>query len=125
MRSGEVWWARLDERAPVVLLPDGKAIRVVSPATAAQKEGFTVMTGAEAADPATRSRILATATGIVGVEVSIGVVEGVVRVALPRNGHIFCTWETAVTADDLLSQAGTLSAEKQRELDTALRLAQV
>jgi mRNA interferase MazF len=128
MRSGEVWWARLEERTPVVLLPDGKAIRVVSPATHRQKQGFLVLTGSEATDPDTRRRITES-TVAVGAEVPIGTAEGlpfegVVRVAFPHAGQIFCTWETALTADDLLEQAGTLSTEKQHQLDTVMKLAQ-
>jgi mRNA interferase MazF len=132
MRSGEVWWARLDGRTPVVLLPEGKAIRVVGPATAEQKRGFVVLTGAEAADDRARERIIAAAgpsIGAVGAEVSVGTAEGlpfegVVRVAFPRAGQIFCTWETALTADDLIERAGTLSSEKQHQLDVVMRLAQ-
>jgi hypothetical protein len=48
MRSGEIWWARLDGRTPVVLLGAGAAVRVVAPATAGQKRGFVVLSGAEA-----------------------------------------------------------------------------
>jgi mRNA interferase MazF len=132
VEAGEVWWARLDGRTPVVLLPGFLAMRVVAAATAEQKQGFVVLTGAEAADDRTRERIIAAAgpaSGAVGAEVSIGTPEGlpfdgVVRVAFPREGHIFCTWETALTADDLIERAGVLSAEKRRELEIVLRLAQ-
>ena len=73
---GEVWWALLDDKRPVVLLSrDGaeelRAIQVVAPA------------GTDITD--------------VGIEVRLGngeglANEGVVRVALPRTGFIPCTW---------------------------------
>lgn len=127
-RPGEVWWARLDVRAPVVLLPGGGAIRVVRPATAEEKRGFLVLTGAEAADDRVRERLVAAAgrtVAAVGAEVAIDGLpfEGVVRVAFPRAGQIFCTWETAVTADDLIERIGALSPGTQRRLETVLRLA--
>lgn len=133
MRAGEVWWARLDGRAPVVLLPGGGAVRVVKPATAEEKRGFLVLTGVEAADDRVRERIVAAAgpeVAAVGAEVAIDGLpfeglpfEGVVRVAFPRPGRIFCTWETAVTADDLIERIGALSPETLRRLETVLRLA--
>jgi mRNA interferase MazF len=122
---GEVWWARLDERAPVVLLPGGGAVRVVEPATAGQRRGFLVLTGAEAVDDETRERIIAaagTAVGAIGAEVEIEGL-GVVRVAFPRAGKVFCTWETELSDDDLIERIGRLSPEKQRELEIVMRLA--
>jgi mRNA interferase MazF len=129
VRSGEVWWARLDGRMPVVLLPGGQAIRVVRPATPEQRRGFLVLSDVDAR---TRNRMIAAAglsIGAVGAEVPVGTAEGlpfegVVRVAFPRAGRIFCTWETAVTAGDLLERAGVLGPEKQRRLDIVMRLAQ-
>lgn len=121
---GEVWWARLDERVPVVLLP-GAAVRVVEPATTGQKRGFLVLTGAEAADDETRERIVAAAgpaVSAIGAEVEIEGL-GVVRVAFPRAGKIFCTWETELSDDDLIERIGRLSPEKQRELEIVMRLA--
>jgi mRNA interferase MazF len=132
VRGGEVWWARLDGRTPVVLLSDGRALRVVSPATPAQKRGFVVLTGAEAADDRTRDRIIAAAgpgARAVGAEVSVGTAEGlpfegVVRVGFPRAGQILCTWETGLADDDLLERAGVLSPAKQHQLDVVMRLAE-
>jgi mRNA interferase MazF len=129
--TAEVWWARLDGRTPVVLLPGGRAIRVVPPATPEQRRGFVVLSGEEAADDRERQRIIAAAgpdVGAVGAEVAIGTAEGlpfegVVRVAFPRDGRIFCTWETTLTPDDLIERAGRLSAGKQRQLVIVLRLA--
>jgi mRNA interferase MazF len=125
VRSGEIWWARLDGRTPVVLLGGGAAIRIVAPATAGQKRGFVVLSGAEAADDHTRQRLLAAAdpsVGAVGAEVAIDGL-GVVRVAFPRAGQIFCTWETALAADDLIERIGALPPETQRQLDVVMRLA--
>ncbi|MBR7839419.1 type II toxin-antitoxin system PemK/MazF family toxin [Actinospica durhamensis] len=109
MERGEVWWALLDERRPVVILSrDGaeelRAIQVVAP------------TETDLTD--------------VGIEVRLGEEEGladvgVVRVALPRAGFIPCTWLVTLTDDALLEQAGRLSSAKLRELTDALRLAQL
>jgi mRNA interferase MazF len=75
MDRGEVWWALLDEKRPVVLLsPDGaeelQAIQVVAPA------------GTDITDVAIEVR-LGNGEGLAN--------EGVVRVALPRTGFIPCT----------------------------------
>jgi len=124
-RGGEVWWARLDERVPVVLLPDGTAVRVVAPATPAQRQGFLLLSGAEAADDRVRSRLLASADPPVraaGAEVEI-LELGVVRVAFPQAGRIFCTWETGLDEEDLIERIGVLPAAKQRELEIVMRLA--
>jgi mRNA interferase MazF len=48
--------------------------------------------------------------------------EGVLRVALPRPGHINCTWLIALTRADLVEYAGALSPEKLSLLEDALRL---
>jgi mRNA interferase MazF len=123
MGSGEVWWARLDGRTPVVLLGGGKAVRIVEPATDEQKRGFVVLTGAEAADDETRERMLAaSAATATGAEVEIEGL-GVVRVAFPRAGKIFCTWETTLTDDDLISRITVLPPETRRQLETVMRLA--
>jgi mRNA interferase MazF len=123
MRSGEVWWARLDGRTPVVLLGGGKAIRVVEPATDEQKRGFVVLTGAEVTDDETRATTADPSAAAIGAEVEIEGV-GVVRVAFPRAGKIFCTWETALTDDDLIERIAVLPAETQRQLEVVMRLAQ-
>ena len=123
MGSGEVWWARLDARTPVVLLGGGRAVRIVEPATDEQKRGFVVLTGAEAADDETRERMLAaSAATATGAEVEIEGL-GVVRVAFPRAGKIFCTWETTLTDADLISRITVLPPETQRQLETVMRLA--
>ena len=70
------------------------------------------------------------AVGGVGVEVEIGTreglsQEGVVRVAFPRDGHIFCTWLVTLTRDYLIERAGALSSTKLRQLENVLRLAEI
>ncbi|GAA2355997.1 hypothetical protein Cme02nite_48970 [Catellatospora methionotrophica] len=138
MERGEVWWAWIDERRPVVLLsggdePELRAMQIVRPATAEEKRGFVVLSGEEAAD----SRLLRqfadpVDTGIrgVGIEVVIGAAEGlsfagVIRVALARDDRIFCTWLTTLTAESLLERAGALSAAKLGQLANALCLARL
>src|SRR5262245_56010339 len=104
VKRGELWWAFVGERCPVVLLstedgPDIRAMRIVAAATAEEKRGFIVLSGEEALDPAriqqTIASIGADVRGI-GVEVEIGTDEGlprdgVVRVAIASDGRIFCT----------------------------------
>lgn len=136
MERGEVWWAQIDEKRPVVLLsggagPEFLAMQIVEPATPAQKLGFVLMSGEQAVDADERRRILEEAGPdplAVGIEVFFGAVEGlaesgVVRVALPKAGKIFCTWGTTVSEESLLKRIGTLSPAKQHELDIALALA--
>jgi mRNA interferase MazF len=132
VKRGEVWWARVDERRPIVLLsgpePDElRAMQIVAPATAAEKRGFLVLSGEEACDARQRERALAADVSAVGVEVGIGLDEGlpfdgVVRLALPRDGRIFCTWLLTLTPDHLIERVGELSPAKLEQLDTALRL---
>ncbi|GAA0969401.1 hypothetical protein GCM10009555_016420 [Acrocarpospora macrocephala] len=134
---GEVWWALLDERRPVVLLSGGeasefRAMQIVAPATTDEKRGFLVLTGEEALDPDVMRNLPSVGTDIraVGVEVGIGIreglpYEGVVRVALPRDGHLFCTWLITLTRDYLTERAGVLAAAKLQQLEHALRLAGV
>ncbi|HLL65865.1 MAG TPA: hypothetical protein VK453_08950 [Micromonosporaceae bacterium] len=135
MERGEVWLAQIDEERPVVLLqggagPDFRAMQIVEPATPAQKLGFVVMSGEQAVDVDERRRIVGEAgpDAVIGIEVFFGAKEGlaesgVIRVALPRDGKIFCTWSTAVSEESLIKQIGTLSPAKQHELDVALALA--
>jgi mRNA interferase MazF len=136
VERGEVWWAQIDERRPVVLLSGGAgpqflAMQIVEPATPAQKLGFVLMSGEQAVDVDERCRILEAAgpdPRAIGVEVFFGAEEGlaqsgVVRLALPKAGKIFCTWGTTVSAESLLERIGTLGPAKLHELDVALALA--
>jgi mRNA interferase MazF len=45
-----------------------------------------------------------------------------VRVALPRDGHIFCTWLVTLTRESSVERAGALSCTKLDQLANALRL---
>jgi mRNA interferase MazF len=138
VRRGEVWWTLIDERCPVVLLSDGdatelRAMRIVAPATTDEKRGFVILSAEEALEPESMQHLITSAgTGTrgVGVEVRIGTDEGlphegVVRVALPRNGHVFCTWLVTLAPHDLIERAGELRSAKLEQLGNALRLAGV
>jgi mRNA interferase MazF len=138
MQRGEVWWALVDERRPVVLLsgpeePDLRAMQVVAPATAEERRGFVVLSGEEAADSLALRQVLdAVDAGIggIGVEIEIGVPEGlphdgVVRLGLPRDGRIFCTWLVTLPRDSLVERVGALSGVKLAQLANALRLAHI
>jgi mRNA interferase MazF len=97
MRRGEVWWARLDKRRPVVLISreEAYAVRamiIVAPATTTVR-GY-------------------------AVELKVGRREG-----LPRDCVINCVWLVTLPKADLLERAGTLSANKLHSLDEALRFA--
>jgi mRNA interferase MazF len=80
-----------------------------------------------------RQRIVTSAgsfVGAVGIEVAIGPEEGLphhgaVRVALPRDGKIFCTWMVTLDENHLIEWVGVLSPEKLRELDNAMQLAAI
>lgn len=97
MRRGEIWWARLDKRRPVVLL--------------SRDEAYSVRALVIAAPVSTTVRGFA-------VEVKVGSSEG-----LPRVGVINCDWLVTLPKADLLERAGKLSATKTRQLDSALRFA--
>jgi mRNA interferase MazF len=105
MRRGEVWWAGLGERWPVVLLseeePSGfRAMQVVAPAD-------TDISG-------------------LGIEVAVGVpeglpFEGVLRFGFPWPGFTPCTWLTTLSREDLIERAGEVSRAKLSEIEEALR----
>ena len=97
MRRGEVWWARVDKRRPVVLLSRAEAYEVramviVAPATTTDR-GFSL-------------------------EVKLGRAEG-----LPRSCVVNCDWLVTIPKADLIERAGTLSDDKLRRVDEALRFA--
>ncbi|GLZ01856.1 hypothetical protein [Actinoplanes sp. NBRC 103695] len=125
---GELWWSRADDEWPIVLLsgagePELRAVQVVAPATEDQKRGFVVLSPEQVTADVDPS-----AAGGVGIEVPVIVDEhraGVVRVALPREDRIFCTWQLTVAPEDLIERAGILPAGTMRQLEFALRLAGV
>ena len=133
MKRGEVWWALLDGRSPVVLLsgaqePEIRAMQIVAPATAEERRGFLLLSGEQATDPDALRAAADADVRAVGVEVEFGAEEGlpepgVVRVALPQAGKIFCTWLVTLTPDYLAEQSGSLSPAKLDQLTNALRLA--
>jgi mRNA interferase MazF len=97
MRRGEVWWAQVDKRRPVVLVSreeayDVRALVIAAPVTTTVR-GFSV-------------------------EVKLGRREG-----LARECVVNCDWLVTLAKTDLLERAGTLSAAKLRQLDAALRFA--
>jgi mRNA interferase MazF len=97
LRRGEVWWADVDKRRPVVLVSRQeaygiRALVIVAPATTTVRE--------------------------YAVEVKVGKQEG-----LPRSCVINCDWLVTLPKSDLVERAGTLSSAKLRELDDALRFA--
>ncbi|SCL29032.1 mRNA interferase MazF [Micromonospora pallida] len=135
MERGELWWARFPDERPVVLLsggagPEFRAVQVVAPTTPAEKQGFVLMSGEQAVDADERRRVVEAAgpdARAIGIEVFFGTQEGlaqdgVVRVALPMDGKIFCTWALSLGGESLVERIGVLSPAKQRELDVAMEL---
>ncbi len=97
MKRGEVWWAIVDKRRPVVLLSrqEAYAVRamvIVAPVTTTIR-GFSV-------------------------EVRVGRREG-----LPRAAVVNCDWLVTLPKADLLERAGSLSSAKMAQLDSALKFA--
>ena len=97
MRRGDIWWAKVDKRRPVVLVSrdeayDIRAMVLVAPATTTVR-GY-------------------------AVEIKVGRREG-----LPRECVINCDWIVTLPKADLLERAGALSETKLRQLDDALRFA--
>lgn len=105
-------------------------MQIVGPATSTQRRGFLIMSADQAVDADVRYRVVAEAGPVqgVGIEVWFGRSEGlagagVVRVALPRDGTIFCTWGTSLNEELLIERIGACSPEKLHELDVAMELA--
>lgn len=97
MKRGELWWASVDKRRPVVLL--------------SRDEAYAVRAMVVVAPVSTTVRGFA-------VEVRVGRAEG-----LPRGGVVNCDWLVTLPKADLLERAGALSANKLAQLDDALRFA--
>jgi mRNA interferase MazF len=104
MRRGEIWWADLGERRPVVILSqdDASEIRaiVIVPSAGTKVRGL-------------------------AVEVSVGeglAHGGVLRVGLPRPGFIPCTWLLTLARSDLIERVGSLSPAELRQFEDALQL---
>ncbi|MDG6106230.1 hypothetical protein [Dactylosporangium aurantiacum] len=63
----------------------------------------------------------------IGIEVFLGAEEGpadsgAVRVVLPQDGKVFCTWGTTVSEASLIRRIGALTPAKQHWLDVAFAL---
>jgi mRNA interferase MazF len=97
MRRGEIWWATVDKRRPVVLV--------------SRNEAYEVRAAVIAAPASTRVRAYAT-------EVRLGTTEG-----LPRDCVVNCDWLITVSKSALEKRIGKLPGAKLRELDDALRFA--
>ncbi|MBX3271127.1 MAG: type II toxin-antitoxin system PemK/MazF family toxin [Sandaracinaceae bacterium] len=97
MRRGEVWWAEVDKRRPVVLL--------------SRDEAYAVRAMVIVAPVSTTLRGFA-------VEVRLGRREG-----LPRACVVSCDWLVTLPKGRLVERAGALSAAKVAQLDDALRFA--
>lgn len=97
MTRGEIWWASVDKRRPVVLISRAeayavRALVIVAPVSTTVR-GFSV-------------------------EVRVGRKEG-----LPRPAVINCDWLVTVPKQDLIARAGVLSGPKLAQLDSALKFA--
>jgi mRNA interferase MazF len=97
VKRGEIWWARVDKRRPVVLLSrneayEVRALVIVAPVTTTVR-GY-------------------------AVEVKVGKREG-----LPRECVVNCDWLVTLPKADLDVRAGVLSAAKIGQLDEALKFA--
>lgn len=107
-------------------------MQIVAPATSAERRGILIMSGDQAVDADVRRRLVAEArpVQVVGIEVWFGrseglAEEGVVRVALPQDGTIFCTWGMSLNEEFLIERIGACSPLKVHELDVAMELAGV
>jgi len=97
MRRGELWWADVDKRRPVVLVSreeayEVRALVIVAPVSTTVR-GFSL-------------------------EVRVGRKEG-----LPRPCVVNCDWLVTLPKRDLVERIGAISAAKLAQLDDALRFA--
>ncbi len=97
MQRGEIWWAALDKRRPVVLVSRNEAYPI---------RALVIVAG------------ITTHIRGYAVEVKVGRREG-----LPTSSVINCDWLVTIPKTDLLERAGRLSSRKREQLDDALRFA--
>jgi mRNA interferase MazF len=97
VRRGEIWWAAVDKRRPVVLL--------------SRDEAYAVRAMVIAAPISTTIRGFA-------VEVRVGRREG-----LPETSVVNCDWLVTLPKRLLERRIGALSERKLAQLDDALRFA--
>jgi mRNA interferase MazF len=106
MKRGEVWWATLEERHPLLVLStadeDIRGILVVAPAD-------------RLPDGVVEEVRLGDAEGLPG--------EHAIRIAFPQGDHAPCNWMVTLPRRDMLERAGVLSAEKLARVDYLLRCA--
>lgn len=97
MKRGEIWWAEVDKRRPVVLV--------------SRDEAYAIRTNI------TVSPITTTVRGF-AVEVVVGKKEG-----LPRRGVVNCDAVVTISKSLLVERVGGLSAAKRARLNDALSFA--
>lgn len=97
MKRGEVWWASVDRRRPVVLL--------------SRDEAYDVRAAVIVAPASTTVRGFAT-------EVRLGRAEG-----LARSCVLNCDWLVTLRKDRLTEKIGALSSTKLLQVEEALRFA--
>ena len=97
MKRGEIWWARVDKRRPVVLL--------------SRDEAYAVRAMVITAPISTTIRGFA-------VEVKVGRREG-----LPKTSVVNCDWLVTLPKRMLERRIGALSEPKLAQLDDALKFA--
>lgn len=97
MKRGEVWWAAVDKRRPVVLV--------------SRDEAYQVRAMVITAPVSTKIRGYA-------VEVKVGRREG-----LPRASVVNCDWLVTLPKRLLERRIGALSEQKLEQLDDGLRFA--
>jgi mRNA interferase MazF len=97
VKRGEIWWARIDKRRPVVLV--------------SRDEAYAIRALVIAAPVSTTIRDYA-------VEVKVGRREG-----LPKASVVNCDWLVTISKAALERRIGSLSERKLEELDDALRFA--
>jgi mRNA interferase MazF len=97
MNRGEIWWATVDKKRPVVLV--------------SRQEAYAIRALVIVAPLSTTIRGFA-------VEVKVGKREG-----LPKPGVVNCDWIVTIPKSALQERVGVLSATKRRQLNDALAFA--
>lgn len=95
MKRGELWWATVDKRRPVVLI--------------SREEAYDIRAAVIVAAVSTTIRGFAT-------EVRLGKSEGLAKPCV-----VNCDWLVTLGKPRLVERIGVLSASKLRQLDEALR----
>ena len=106
MRRGEIWWAILEERRPLLVLSAAdevvRGILVVAPAD-------------RVPDGIAEEVRLGNTEGLPG--------EHAIRVVIPQGDHAPCNWMVTLPRREMLECAGILSAEKLARVEHLLRRA--